>query len=87
MITPDLLRPRRTAADLRSSGAASAARSRPAGLTGRSTWQQVRQRYETLRRDGRLPATLKWCSATPGRFRPTTADGRSVIQFRPRDDF
>lgn len=74
--------------DLRLSGAASAARSRPAGLTGRSTWQQVRQRYETLRRDGQLPATFEVVFGHAWKIPAhTTADGRSVIRFRPRDDF
>lgn len=72
--------------DLRLSGAASAACSRPKGLTGRGVWEQARSRYETLRQDARLPATFEVVFGHAWKVQPkTTADGRSVIQFKSRD--
>jgi malonyl-CoA O-methyltransferase len=70
-------------ADLRRSG--STARCRPPhGLMGRSAWAAARAAYERLTRDGRLPATLKWSTDTPGkrsRKRPPTG-GRSSASIR-----
>lgn len=77
----DLLR------DLRLGGTTSAARNRSKGLTGRGIWREVRQRYEAMRCEGRLPATFEVVFGHAWKIPPkTTADGRSVIQFRPRDD-
>jgi len=45
--------------DLKSIGAHNATRGRAAGLTGKSALQAVERSYETLRRDGRLPATFE----------------------------
>lgn len=72
-------------ADLRQGGCASAARSRPSGLTGRGVWVQVRNRYEALRSAGRLPATFEVVFGHAWKVQPKTiADGRAVIQFKPR---
>ncbi|MCK6410718.1 MAG: methyltransferase domain-containing protein, partial [Thauera sp.] len=45
--------------DLRTSGSANAATTRPRGLVGKGHWQKLRANYEQLRRDGRLPATVE----------------------------
>ncbi|MFT3736510.1 MAG: methyltransferase domain-containing protein [Rhodocyclaceae bacterium] len=72
--------------DLRLAGAANASTRRPRGLSGKQGWQAARDRYEQLRRDGRLPATFEivyghaWKAASK-----QTEDGRAVIQFRKRD--
>lgn len=82
----DLLR------DLRASGALSVRRNR-VGLRTPRWRERVAQRYEAMRRDGRLPATLEvvyghaW---KPEEERPTRAsglarDGRAIVRFdRPR---
>src|SRR5882757_11003506 len=50
---------RRVAADLKATGAHNASRDRPRGLTGRRQFAAVETAYETLRKDGRLPATYE----------------------------
>jgi malonyl-CoA O-methyltransferase len=45
--------------ELRGSGSQGAAQGRRRGLTGRATWERVRDAYESLRRDGVLPVTLE----------------------------
>jgi len=73
------------ARDLKAIGAHNALERRPRGLAGRGAWRRMAERYESLRRDGALPATYEviyghaW--KVPAR---TLADGRQVIDFRPR---
>ncbi|MBB5018186.1 malonyl-CoA O-methyltransferase [Chitinivorax tropicus] len=74
--------------DLKGIGAHNVTQGRQMGLMGKRKWQQVLDRYEKLRRDGRLPATYEvvyghaWRAADkPSRL---LADGRQVIEFRPR---
>ncbi|GAA5158038.1 methyltransferase domain-containing protein [Viridibacterium curvum] len=72
--------------DLRQAGASNASTQRPRGLSGRQGWQAARDRYEQLRRDGRLPATFEIVYGHAWKAAPkTTDDGRAVIQFRKRD--
>ncbi|THF60692.1 methyltransferase domain-containing protein [Pseudothauera rhizosphaerae] len=72
-------------ADLRLTGCANAAASRPRGLSGRRGWTQARERYETLRRDGRLPATFEVIQGHAWKAEPkTTEDGRAIVRFQPR---
>ena len=73
------------ARDLKAIGARNALPGRPRGLSGRGRWRQVIDAYERLRRNGALPASYEviyghaW-KAPPRRL----ADGRQVIDFRPR---
>ena len=71
--------------DLRRSGGANAATSRPRGLSGRQEWAEARAAYERLRRDGRLPATFEVIQGHAWKAAPkTTDDGRSIVRFQPR---
>lgn len=71
--------------DLRATGSNNTASSRPRGLSGRQGWQQARQAYEKLRKDGRLPVTFEVIQGHAWKAAPkTVADGRSVVQFHPR---
>lgn len=71
--------------DLRQGGCSNAAHTRPRGLGGRQDWQRARHAYESLRRDGVLPATVEVVFGHAWKTAPKkTEDGRDVIQFRPR---
>ncbi|MBP8923611.1 MAG: methyltransferase domain-containing protein [Thauera sp.] len=71
--------------DLRHSGGANAATTRPRGLSGRREWAEARAAYERLRRDGRLPATFEIIQGHAWKAAPkTTEDGRSIVRFQPR---
>lgn len=71
--------------DLRRSGGANAATSRPRGLSGRQEWAEARAAYERLRHDGRLPATFEIIQGHAWKAAPkTTEDGRSIVRFQPR---
>lgn len=67
--------------DLRGIGAHNATAGRATALTGKARWARVVENYESLRRDGKLPATFEviyghaW--KVPAR---TAADGRAVIR-------
>jgi malonyl-CoA O-methyltransferase len=71
--------------ELKALGAHNVARDRARGLTGRRVIEEVKQRYEALRRDGRLPATFEvvyghaW--KPERRLGPT---GRPVIEIKAR---
>jgi len=80
----DLLR------DLRASGALSVRRDR-LGLRTPRWRERIAQRYEALRRDGRLPATLEvvyghaWKPEDAARGSGVTRDGHAIVRFeRPR---
>lgn len=45
--------------DLRGIGAHNATAGRAQGMMGKGVWQQVLERYENFRRDGKLPATFE----------------------------
>ena len=45
--------------DLRSIGAHNATAGRAPGMMGKARWARIMQNYETLRRDGKLPATFE----------------------------
>src|SRR5690606_12859692 len=71
--------------DLRRSGGANAATSRPRGLSGRQEWAAARAAYQRLRRAGRLPATFELIQGHAWKAAPkTTDDGRSIVRFQPR---
>ena len=73
--------------DLKAIGAHNVTAGRPRGLRGKSALAAVERSYETLRRDGRLPATYEvvyghaWAPAG-GPHR--AADGRAVIHVQRR---
>jgi malonyl-CoA O-methyltransferase len=72
--------------DLKAIGAHNTAVGRGRGMMGRQAFARAEAAYEQLRKDGRLPATYEivyghaW-KPTP---KPVFADGRQVIEFRPR---
>ena len=71
--------------DLKAIGAHTVLENRRTGLMGKAEWRRLAARYESFRRDGRLPATYEviyghaW-AGTQARL----ADGRQVVQFRKR---
>ena len=68
--------------DLRSSGQANVALDRRRGLMGRQAWQGVRERYESLRQAGRLPATVEVIYGHAWRPEPRLSeDGRNIIRM------
>jgi len=70
------------ARDLKAVGA-TALPSRARGLLGRHRWRRMAERYESLRRDGALPATYEVVYGHAWKAAPKrTADGRQVIEFR-----
>ncbi|WP_018151978.1 malonyl-ACP O-methyltransferase BioC [Leeia oryzae] len=75
--------------DLKAIGAHNVMHGRPAGLMGKQRWQRVIDNYETLRKDGQLPATYEIVYGHAWKPEPkpvrVLADGRQVIEFRPRN--
>ena len=73
-------------ADLRAAGATCAMKSRNHGLSGRAGWAAARGAYESLRKDGKLPATFEVVYGHAWKVAPKKlSDGRAVIRFdRPR---
>ncbi len=68
--------------DLRTSGSANAALSRPRGLVGKAHWAGVRANYEQLRRNGRLPATVEVVYGHAWKAAPKVMDdGRAIVRF------
>lgn len=72
-------------ADLRASGAGCAMQDRRRGLAGRGLKTALWAHYETLRRDGRLPATFEIIYGHAWKPEPRQlADGRAIIRFDRR---
>lgn len=71
--------------ELKAIGAHNVAAGRSRGLTGRRAFDDLRRRYDGLRRDGRLPATFEvvygHCWKPEPRLGPS---GRPVIDIKPR---
>ena len=73
------------ARDLKAIGAQNSLPGRPRGLSGRGRWREVVARYEQSRRNGVLPATYEVVYGHAWKTAPKRiADGRQVIDFRPR---
>jgi malonyl-CoA O-methyltransferase len=73
------------ARDLKAIGARNSLPGRPRGLAGRERWRRVIERYEAHRRNGILPATYEVIYGHAWKAPPRrAADGRQVIDFRPR---
>lgn len=71
--------------DLRQSGSACAMQARRHGLMGRAAWQEMRQAYERLQVDGRLPASFEVVYGHAWKTAPNKIDdGRSIIRFDPQ---
>ncbi|QNM96098.1 malonyl-ACP O-methyltransferase BioC [Chitinimonas koreensis] len=72
--------------DLKAIGAHNVAVGRGRGLMGKQAFARAEAAYEKLRRDGRLPATYEvvYGHAWKPAPKPGFADGRQVIEFRPR---
>jgi malonyl-CoA O-methyltransferase len=69
--------------DLRDIGAHNATAGRSPGMLGKAKWARIVQNYETLRRNGKLPATFEIIYGHAWRVQPKkTADGRAVIQTK-----
>jgi malonyl-CoA O-methyltransferase len=72
--------------DLKAIGAHNATAGRGRGLTGKIAWRGFEARYESLRVDGRLPATYEVVYGHAWRVQGlkknnTLSDGRQVIEF------
>ena len=75
----DLLR------DLRQTGSTCAMHGRRHGLAGRFAWQTMRERYQRLASEGRLPATFEVIYGHAWKTQPTkTGDGRAIIRFESK---
>ena len=71
--------------DLKAIGARNVTRGRRKGMTARAVLETVTRNYETLRRDGRLPATFEVVYGHAWKPQPRTmADGRPVIPIKAR---
>jgi malonyl-CoA O-methyltransferase len=67
--------------DLRSIGAHNATAGRAPGMMGKEKWARIAQNYETLRRNGKLPATFEVIYGHAWKVQPKRmADGRAIIQ-------
>ena len=67
--------------DLRDIGAHNATAGRSTGMMGKTKWAHITRNYETLRRDGKLPATFEIVYGHAWRVPPKqAADGRAIIQ-------
>ncbi|MBK7414254.1 MAG: methyltransferase domain-containing protein [Dechloromonas sp.] len=72
----DLLR------ELQSAGSSCAMKARRHGLTGRAAWAKARASYETLRADGKLPASFEVVYGHAWKVAPKqTTDGRAIVSL------
>ncbi|MEO7158619.1 MAG: malonyl-ACP O-methyltransferase BioC [Vicinamibacterales bacterium] len=74
--------------DLRAIGATNVTRDRPRGLMGRGRWRRAHAALESMRRDGRIPATFEVIYGHAWKTPPTrTAEGLPIvrIEHRPRE--
>ena len=73
--------------DLKAIGATNATRARPRALMGRHRWERVLGSLETMRRDGRIPATFEVIYGHAWKVAPTrTEEGHAIVRLtqRPR---
>ena len=67
--------------DLKAIGANNATGGRGQGLMGKHAWAQVLEKYEKLRRDGKLPATYEVVYGHAWRAAPrVTRDGAAIVR-------
>ncbi len=68
--------------ELRQNGGACVLAARRRGLMGRRQWAAMRERYERLRRDGRVPVTFEVVYGHAWKAEPKhVADGRAIVRF------
>ena len=68
--------------ELRAAGSGCAMKARRLGLTGRQAWIKARGAYESMRTDGKLPATFEVVYGHAWKVAPKqSADGRAIIRF------
>jgi len=85
VVTLEYASVRDIARDLQAIGARNAMPGRPRGLAGRQRWKRVEAAYEARRRGESLPATYEVIYGHAWKVPPRKiADGRQVIDFRPR---
>ena len=71
--------------ELRGAGAGNMLATRARGLVARGRWKRMVQAYEGMRRGGAIPATCEVVYGHAWRAAPKrTADGRQIVDFRPR---
>lgn len=69
-------------AELRAAGSSCAMHDRRHGLTGRQAWAHARATYESMRQDGKLPATFEIVYGHAWKAEPKQApDGRAIVRF------
>ncbi|MBM5570767.1 MULTISPECIES: malonyl-ACP O-methyltransferase BioC [Deefgea] len=74
--------------DLKHIGASNKMNGRRNSLLGKSAWQKIQSQYENFRHNGVLPCTYEvvyghaW---KPANKPAALADGRQIIEFRPRE--
>ena len=67
--------------DLKSIGAHNATAGRAQGMMGKAAWRRITDNYETLRRNGKLPATFEIIYGHAWKSAPkVTLDGRAIIK-------
>ncbi len=70
--------------ECRASGSFCAMNTRSKGLAGRGYWSAARERYDSLRQNGKLPATLEVVYGHAWKPQPKSLeDGRAIIRFDP----
>ena len=71
--------------ELKHLGASNATRGRPHGLTGRARWQKMLRTMESMRRDGRIPATFEVVYGHAWKGEPRrTAEGHPIVKVSRR---
>lgn len=71
--------------DLKAIGAHNVTQGRRRGLTGKAAWRAAVERYEALRREGRLPATFEVVYGHAWKPRPRLGPGgKPVIEIRAK---
>ncbi|MES2355763.1 MAG: malonyl-ACP O-methyltransferase BioC [Pseudomonadota bacterium] len=69
--------------DLKSLGERNHLAGRRPGLMAPKRWQEVKERYESFRREGKLPVTIEVIYGHAWKPQPKSLpDGRQIIQFR-----
>jgi malonyl-CoA O-methyltransferase len=87
MVTLEYASVEAVAQDLKAIGAHNVLPGRPRGLSGRGRWRQMAEHYEKHRRGGALPASWEVIYGHAWKVAPKRlADGRQVIDFRPRGE-
>jgi malonyl-CoA O-methyltransferase len=67
--------------DLKAIGAHNATAGRSRGLMGKNAWARLVENYESLRSNGKLPATFEVVYGHAWKPQPKqTADGRAIIK-------